>query len=63
MSEYSTKEETNSVIVTPSKNDVWLNNELERINPNRNEMGNSGDVDALIKLIYELKSKLDSFEK
>lgn len=37
----------------PSDGEKWLKRELDRIDPDRNEMGNAGDAEALRKLVLE----------
>ena len=39
----------------PSEDEMWLKRELDRIDPDRNEMGNAGDAEALRKLVLEMR--------
>lgn len=56
--QYATAEESASVMRTGTPNELWLHRELDRIAPDRREMGSTGDVPALVKLIFELKGQL-----
>lgn len=56
-SEYTTAEETTAVIRKATLHELWLEKELDEINPCRNEMGHDGELAALHILIYKLKQK------
>lgn len=55
MSQYATKEETEAVTRKAAPSDVWLEDQLDRINPERREMGSAGDTPALTTLVFELR--------
>ena len=44
----------------PSEDEMWLKRELDRIDPDRNEMGNAGDGEALRKLVLEMRGQMPS---
>lgn len=54
---YSTAEETAAVTRKATPHETWLANELDSINPHRNDMGSDGEMAALEILIYRLKLK------
>lgn len=61
-SDYATAEETAAVIRKATPYELWLEKELDDINPDRNEMGNDGQLAALHILIYKLKQKTTSLK-
>lgn len=42
-----------------SENEKWLEDELNKIDPNRHEIGSAGETGALRKLVFSLKEQLD----
>lgn len=42
----------------PSEDEMWLKRELDRIDPDRNEMGDAGDGEALRKLVLEMRGNV-----
>ena len=54
---YSTAEETAAVTRKATPYELWLAEELDIINPHRDDMGSAGELAALHILIYKLKLK------
>lgn len=52
---YATAEETAAVIRPINPDDAWLHDQLDRIHPQRHEMGSAGDTPALTILVFQLK--------
>lgn len=52
---YATAEEKAAVMRQATPNEIWLNGQLDRIDPHRHEMGSAGDTPALVKLVFELR--------
>lgn len=52
---YATAEESASVIREATPDEQWLHAQLDRIDPDRLEMGSAGDTPALMKLVFELR--------
>ena len=46
-----------------SENEKWLEDELDKIDPNRHEMGSAGETGALRKLVFSLKERIDGGSK
>lgn len=55
---YATAEETTSVMRKATADEMWLYEQLDRIDPYRHEMGSGGDTPALVKLVFELREML-----
>ena len=53
---YSTAAETASVMRKATPDEIWLDQQLDRIDPHRHEQGGAGDQPALVKLVFELRS-------
>lgn len=62
-SPYTSSEDFERVIQKLSENEKWLEDELEKIDPNRHEMGGAGETGALRKLVFSLKERLDGGAK
>jgi hypothetical protein len=52
---YATKEETAAITRKATPDELWLECQLERISPNRNEMDSAGETPALTILVFELR--------
>jgi hypothetical protein len=52
---YASNEESAAVIRRATPNESWLEDQLDRINPERREMGSAGDMPALTTLVFELR--------
>jgi hypothetical protein len=59
-STYATPEETAAVMRQATPNELWLQANLDRIDPHRHEMGSAGDTPALVKLVFDLKAQRDA---
>ena len=46
-----------------SENEKWLEDELDKIDPNRHEMGSAGETGALRKLVFSLKERIEGGAK
>lgn len=55
---YTTAEETASVMRQATPDELWLHEQLDRIAPDRFEMGSASANDALVELVFELKGQL-----
>ena len=60
---YATAEETAAVISQAKADFVWLESQLERIDPHRYEIGHDGGTKALEVLVFELKLQLEAAQK
>lgn len=58
-SPYASSEDFERVIQKLSENEKWLEDELDKIDPDRHEMGSDGETGALRKLVFSLKEQLD----
>jgi len=64
MSNYIDIKNTGLIVLKETKDQLWLKNQIERINPHADEMGSDGEyVDALTTLIFELKETNDTKSK
>jgi hypothetical protein len=55
MSQYATAEETAALVRQASPQDKWLEGQLNRISPERHEMGSPAPALAYLRLALELK--------
>lgn len=56
MNPYASKEETEAVTRRATSDELWLSEQIERINPDASEMGNdAGYTQALSALVFELR--------
>lgn len=53
---YATAQETASVMRQATPDELWLHQQLDRIDPHRYEQGSAGDTPALVKLVFELRA-------
>ena len=58
MSKYATQQETESVFRKATPTEIWLHEQLDRINPERHEMGSAGDTQALTILVFEQRDMI-----
>jgi len=58
MSQYTTSEETAELVRKATPDDQWLEAQLNRISPERHEIGSTGECEALTKLAIELRIAL-----
>ena len=56
---YATAEQTAAVMREATPDERWLNEQLDRLNQDRDEMGGAGDTPALTNLVFELRDKLN----
>ena len=61
-SPYATAEETASVIRTATADELWLNDQLNRIAPHRGEIGDAADLTAMEVLVFELRNMLRAMQ-
>lgn len=59
---YATAEETASVTRQATSDEKWLPEQLDRLDPQRHEMGSAGDTPALVKLVFELKAAKEKLQ-
>ena len=52
---YATAEETGSVMRKATPYELWLEEQLNRIHPQRHEIGSAGDMPAMTILVHQLK--------
>jgi hypothetical protein len=62
-SPYATAEETASVIRTATADELWLNDQLDRIAPHRGEIGDAADLTAMEVLVFELRDQVASVKQ
>jgi hypothetical protein len=55
--QYTTADETAALVQISTPDEKWVTSQLDRIAPERYEMGAAGDVPALIKLVLELRDE------
>ncbi len=55
MSQYATAEETAALMRQASPLDKWLEQQLDRLSPERHEMGGPAPALAYLQLVFELK--------
>lgn len=62
MSQYASKEESAVVTRKATPNESWLEDQLDRINPERREMGSAGDMQPMTILVFELRRENQRLE-
>lgn len=62
-SPYASSKDSESVVSKATPMEQWLENELDKIDPNRHEIGSAGETGALRKLVVSLKERLDGGAK
>lgn len=55
MTHYATFAETTAMVRQATPSELWLHEQLDRINPERHEMGSAGDAQAMTILVFQLK--------
>ncbi len=53
MTNYTTPTETAQLTRQATPDELWINEQLDRINPERHEMGSNGENGALTILVFE----------
>jgi hypothetical protein len=59
---YASAQESIGVLIEATADEVWIEAQLDRLNPDRFEMGYAGDTDALVTLALELRAERDALQ-
>lgn len=62
MSQYASKEVSAAVTRRATPDESWLDDQLDRINPERREMGSAGDMQPMTILVFELRRENQRLE-
>jgi hypothetical protein len=59
---YASAQESIGVLREATADELWIEAQLDRLNPDRFEMGYAGDTDALVTLALELRAERDALQ-